>query len=262
MIFSFQAGEPFMFGKPDPVKIIRKGDLERLKKAVEKYPELLKEDFSWERFTGDMVGAASCYNQPEIINYLVTKKGMSVESTNWTYLHVASKFDAYDAAQELLALGVDPALKNSKGHTAYGVAGSSRMEKLLRPYHEEQQRQQEIARQEEIAAKAVGTWTSVLPDEVMRERELPGGKYQLTDIFNFSTEVWTRLTKDLQSGAFEEDTKFFSEIPNKEIVNQARAALKELGGNPGNAESAKPSAAKAQPKIPPAPDDRYDHLKI
>ena len=228
--------------------IISEGDLNSLKQVISEKPDVLKMFFTEKNYTeASMLHQAAIYDRPSIIEFLVNEKGMKVDKLQknlWTPFHFAAASDAQEAMKKLMDLGADPYLQNSDGRTSYDLCANIGTKEFLEPYRKE------LKKTEPMAAPA-DSWKSSSPDEVTHERQQEC--YRLTDIFNFSVEIWTSITKDLENDQFTKETKDFTETP-KGMLDQARAKLTEIYGAAATDETTdktpptpKPAEAKKLP---------------
>ncbi len=220
-----------MFGKKDPIKMIRNGDLAGLKKTLAKNPDFLRKAYPWEEssgsYTANILSAAAFYDQPDIIRFLAAEKGMNINERNkggWTPLHYACESNASsETLKTLLALGADAELKNNSGQCPDERSTSHMLRDLL-----QQQKQQPAV--EEAKINAEGKWTALSDDEIMFERTLPGGRYRLTKLFNFASATCLSITETLQSGQTTQEEKKFEDLADREILKKACAQLTEIRG--------------------------------
>ncbi len=220
-----------MFGKKDPIKMIRNGDLAGLKKAVAKNPEFLRKVFPWQdnsgSYTANILSAAAFYDQPDIIRFLAAEKGMNINERNkggWTPLHYACESNASsETLKTLLALGADAELKNNGGQCPDERSSSHMLRDLL------QQKKRQPA-QEEVKISTEGEWTALSDDEIMFERTLPGGRYRLTKLFNFASSTCLSITETLQSGQTTQEEKKFEDLADQKTLKKACEQLAEIRG--------------------------------
>ncbi len=239
---------------------VQTGDLDAFKAEVEKNPSRLYEDFRWQNnsFAGTLLHMAAFYNQPVLIDYLVTEKGMNVNNQktafNWTPLHHAAKNGAMEAAIRLLELGANPSLTNGKGNSPAAACDNPALKDLLQECEQEYAAEQ--TREKDIA-KAAGAWTALSENEIMYARTLPGDSYKLTELFNFSSGVCTSITENLKSGQLLQSKTKFAKLEDQELLKQAKEQLAQ-------AFQKKSKGAKTEGGDTPAaatPKNRYDKLK-
>ncbi len=170
--------------------------------------------------------------------------GIDSQGYCWvTPLHQAVNAEAFDAAKVLLELGANPFITDVNDQTPFNRCKDATAKELLQSVYQEQQRKEELARQEqkkqrleeqekEIAARIEGEWKPVSDHEIMFERELPGQSLRLREFFDFSAKSRRSLTNDLQNGQMSQETKYFSELPDeaRAMIDQARAQLDKVYG--------------------------------
>lgn len=241
-----------MLFRNDPVDVIRKGDLNKLRKMLGKKRGLLDEWFEWEsgdgNYSGNILHAAAFFNQTEIIKFLVNEKSMDVNQPNKytqrTPLHYACEYGGFESASLLFSqLGANPALRcNSGGNgyakgTAYELSKDERIKALLLPSHEAQMQQEETERLKQKRAEAetriVGTWEiNPSTSEIVHKHELPGGEFRVTDAFNFAAGRLLSIVYEPNSRNVSHKETFFKpeEISGNPALSEAFAKLQELTG--------------------------------
>lgn len=244
-------------------KYIRNGDLEGLRKLLEKKPLFLDKEIVWEdsahyrRLSGSILHMAAYYDHADIVRFLITEKGMSVDNRNrrnLTPLYHAVAIGSPNAAKALLELGADPYAEDNNGIPVCAAGSKDATKDLLAPYLEEMKKRRAEERKQEALKRAEGTWKSVTIDEIVHRHEVPGGDYLLTEVFNFTAKTWTCFSEKL-NGHHEgtKETIFFSEMPDQSMVEQARQKLSEIHG------IAVAPVAKAEEKTPaPAPEPKKE----
>lgn len=240
-----------MFGRHEIVKVIKRGDLDRLKKMLEEDQDLLEKTFKWKSYlAAGILHIAASNNQPEIVKFLITEKGMDIDKTyyNSTPLYYAAQEGASQAVKTLIDLGANPDV----GYDPYKVCKDEATTQIFKAALQERRRQEEQlkseAAQRETAAMIEGVWESDSPDKVTFEHDMSGHRFRLTEEFDFAAECWTQVTKDLRDGQISPTVeKSFNEVGNKKI-DEARTQLEKIrGGIP--AEVRKPELTRLKMAI-------------
>ena len=139
-----------------------------------------------------------------------------------TALHIAAKRGIAGVALLLLEKGADTSIVDKEGNTAADLADKSfpALAAVLRGVSPA------------VVAKSAenGNWLLVAPDEVARVTPKNILGYRITEVFNFSARTYTKISRNMESGAESQAIKSFSEIAEGGLVAAARAALSSLGG--------------------------------
>lgn len=172
---------------------------------------------------------ALSYSYDSIITHLV-ERGANIntqQEDGQTPLHYAARYGQSGRVRMLLALGADPNITDKHMNTAADVAEKDypKVAEMIR-----EMMQPKAAPPE---APQPG-WQIVAQDEVARVIEKRGIGYRVTETFNFSARLYTHITQNMATGAESQSVKHFDELGGSDIVGVAEAALKSLGGNPGD----------------------------
>ncbi|MBI3442053.1 MAG: ankyrin repeat domain-containing protein [Proteobacteria bacterium] len=225
----------FVSGKSIVLKAIKEGDVSLLRAILKEQPEWLEKKFHVGfigMFDGFILDMAAYYNQPKVIEFLVTEKKVDINRQNgvscqWSALHLACRNDSYEAAEMLVKLGANVGAKASHDTTPLALCSSGPCKERLRELFRQ-------ARQEkETAPERTDIWRRISPDEIVHDRDLPESGYHITDIFNFEARYWTSITRDLKSGVPAQTQQFFDEMPDTRLLHLAHEKYKELGGTIG-----------------------------
>lgn len=73
-------------------------------------------------------------------------------------------------------------------------------------------------------------WRLTAQDEVAHVTVRAEIGYRLTEIFNFTTQTYTRLAQNMATGAESQSLKFFDECGDSVLLRRAETALTQLGG--------------------------------
>ncbi len=219
-----------MFGKKSIDQIIIEGDLEALKTKLKKSPGLLRQEMSWsnkgKNYGGTLLHMAGFYNHPDMVEYLVTEKGMDPDGLRQQLDPAAPRRQKQRQGRRLQACGPR---RDSDDENDGTLPAAQTTSPPLKDFLNEKAEEYEAARsRKRTAAKAAGEWTDLSDTEIMFERTLPGGHYRMTKIFNFAAAVCTSITKDIKSGHISSEEKKFEELADQEIIGTARAKLEEI----------------------------------
>ncbi len=160
----------------------------------------------------------------EIARMLV-EKGADVNAARadgWTALHFAANNGKGDIVRLLLANNVDVTKTDNRMNTAADNADAKhpRLADLIRGKKREEPEMGNNAPQ----------WRLTAPDEVSLVASKPAIGYRLTEIFNFTDGLYTRISRNLETNAESQSVRFFDEFNNRAAIEAARAALLSLGG--------------------------------
>lgn len=260
-----------MFGKVNLRKIILRDDLEKLKKALENDPGLLEKQIDIYYFSGSLLHAAAHFSRSDIVRFLVTEKGVDVNSQlcdeKNTPLHCAAQAGDRAMAGMLIELGADPSRENESYmipvDCASGPDFRAFLERLIQQNGLQSAPLNESLQQESGAPAcqpAPGDdWSSDAAEEVTHIHDLGAAGLRIVDTFNFATKTWRVITKDLDSGRFTAENKTL-DAATPEQVAEARAELDKLNSTEEPAvESTAEDAAPAEepteekPAVPPRP---------
>jgi hypothetical protein len=143
-----------------------------------------------------------------------------------TALHNAALRGRGDVARMLIQRGANVAATDNRMNTPADLADKDH------PRVADMIRGKTRAEEEAPAASAAGTegWHLTAPDEVCNVSIRAGIGYRLTEIFNFTSQTYTRIAQNTASGQESQSLKFFDEFKDAAVLGRARAALAQLGG--------------------------------
>ncbi len=170
----------------------------------------------------------------EIVRMLIAK-GANVDaarSDGWTALHFAANNGRGDVVRFLIANGADVTKTDVRLNTAADIVDMKhpRLADLIRGTKRETAEPQGDA----------GQWRLTAPNEVALVATRSGIGYRLTEIFNFTDGLYTRISRNLETNAESQSVRFFDEFNNRAAIEAARAALLSLGGSAPD-DAAKPA---------------------
>jgi len=165
----------------------------------------------------------------EIAKALIAK-GADVNAmrsdNHWRPLHHAANNGRSDVARLLIASGADTGAAEEHMNTPADLADKNhpRLADMIRG-----------KKVDDVKVTAEGTegWHLTAVDEVSSISQKSAIGYRLTEIFNFGAGIYTRIARNLETGAESQSTRFFDEFNNRAAIDAAKAALLELGGQVG-----------------------------
>jgi hypothetical protein len=157
-----------------------------------------------------------------------------------TVLHIAAGNAIEDVVS--VSLAVDPSLiaaQDNEGRYPYqsAIAGviqhhalSQRLKQKLDAYQSPPAEEKPVVIVEPVAQKVDADWILLKSDEVAHVCVQKSIGYKLTEIFNFSGRIYSRITHNLETKADVSETKGFDEFMDKSLFLKARQELLRLDG--------------------------------
>lgn len=144
----------------------------------------------------------------------------AVDKEGKTALHYAARTGRGSVVKLLLEKGADRRMTDNRMNTPADLADKEypRLADLIRG-----------KKREDVEAPADG-WRLTATDEVSNVSDKREIGYRLTEIFNFGAGMYTRIARNLETGAESQSVRFFDEFTNRAAIDTARAALESLGG--------------------------------
>lgn len=116
-----------------------------------------------------------------------------------------------------------------------------RLQENLQKLEKKQTKQSKPAKQDKpqkaavpppAAAPAAGSdsWVLLKPDQVAHVSVEPVIGYKLTEVFNFTSRIYTRITHNLETRVDVSETRGFDDFSDKSVFAAAREELLRLGG--------------------------------
>jgi len=151
-------------------------------------------------------------------------------SSGWTALHYAAYRGYFHLAKALVEHGADINALDDRGNKPESLAKQNEqfgVADFLRDLAD--------ANAAAVAAKkpaklAKPGWMLTGEEEVSCVSEKKEIGYRLTDIFNFETRMFTRIAYNTKAEVESQTVRFFDEITDKKILENAHKKLVELGG--------------------------------
>ena len=161
----------------------------------------------------------------EIVSMLI-KAGADVNAVQaddgMTALHFAARRGRGDIARLLMNNGANVDATDQRMNTPADMADKEypRVADMIRGKERMPERQE---------AKADG-WHLTAPDEVAHVSDKTAIGYRLTEIFNFSGGVYTRISRNLETGAESQTLRLFAEFTDNALLFEAQKHLEAKGG--------------------------------
>lgn len=140
-----------------------------------------------------------------------------------TALHIVARRGNFSAAKLLVESGADITILDNSGYDAVMIAEGWGRQGVLNFL-----RGETGAEGQKTVASA--DWVQTAPLEVSYVSEKEGIGYRLTDIFNFTDRMHTRITHNVATGTESHTTRFFGEFTDKTMLRRAKGALEQATG--------------------------------
>jgi len=139
-----------------------------------------------------------------------------------TALHMAAQRGRADVARLLISHGANIDAVDSRMNTPADLADKEypRVADMIRGK----------PRPPERTVAETDGWHLTAPDEVAHVSEKAAIGYRLTEIFNFSGGVYTRIARNLETGAESQVFRLFDEFGDNALLVEAQKRLTEKGG--------------------------------
>lgn len=161
----------------------------------------------------------------EIVSMLI-KAGANVNAVRtedgMTAMHFAARRGRGDIARLLMAAGANVDATDQRMNTPADLADKEypRVADMIRGKERLPERQEN---------KADG-WHLTAPGEVAHVSDKAAIGYRLTEIFNFSGGVYTRIARNLETGAESQTMRLFAEFSDNALLLEAQKHLEAKGG--------------------------------
>ncbi|MEZ0225852.1 MAG: ankyrin repeat domain-containing protein [Alphaproteobacteria bacterium] len=141
-----------------------------------------------------------------------------------TALHMAARHGRGDVIKLLLESGANPKATDHRMNMPADLADKEhpRLADLIRGKQPEDFRK--------LSEMPPEGWQLTAKDEVSNILEREGIGYRLTEIFNFGSGIYTRIARNMSTGAESQSLRFFDEFSDRAAIDRAREALARLGG--------------------------------
>jgi hypothetical protein len=163
---------------------------------------------------------------------------------------MAAQWGRGDIVKMLLDKGADPKAADNRMNTPADMARSSyyRVADLINEWEKKLDRKKAPPAPEPVKSATVVGWRLTAKDEVSNVAEKPEIGYRLTEIFNFGSGIYTRIARNMSTGAESQSLRFFDEFADRTSIERAKLALTRLGGE-------MPEAARGidKPSLNPRP---------
>lgn len=192
--------------------------------------------------------AAIISNKVELIDFVI-KAGVrldTVDGFGYDCLAQAIRRGSLVMVQRLLAAGVQPDFKTRlgdiKNHLTLAKEQGPQFYKLIAAFQTPPIEKQIIKATSDVA------WQLVSETEVAVIRPADTLPYHVTEIFNFATGIYTRINRNIKTGAESSAMLDFSHITNPHLLHEATVHLQRLGGQAAEGqEASKPRSLLTKP---------------
>jgi hypothetical protein len=138
-----------------------------------------------------------------------------------TAMHIAAAERHTEIVQLLLEHGASRDVKDKQGNLPESyLEKDAALKRLLEPLP---------AAAPEPEQQPSG-WKLLDETEVAHIAEKPEIGYRITEIFNFGSQIYTRLAQNIKTGSETQVTKGFDEFGNRLFIEQAQIELEKQGG--------------------------------
>jgi hypothetical protein len=140
-----------------------------------------------------------------------------------TALHVAAAAGLGGMVRYLLSKGADAAIGDQQLNTPADLAEKEypALANLIRG---------KDAKDEAPVPPPATGWSLTAPDEVAHVADKPAIGYRVTETFNFSARLYTRVTRNLETNAESQSVSGFSTLSEGTLLDIAQEAFTRLGG--------------------------------
>lgn len=139
-----------------------------------------------------------------------------------TALHFAARCGKGDIARLLINNGADIDAVDQRMNTPADLADKEypRVADMIRGKERKPER-------EELSDDG---WHLTAPEEIAHVTDKAAIGYRLTEIFNFKVGVYTRIARNIETGAESQTMRLFDEFSQNTLLLEAQEKLQELGG--------------------------------
>lgn len=152
-----------------------------------------------------------------------------------TALHCAALAGHKEIIEVLLAHGFDPALKGANDKLAIGYAFQGKHQDVVDLLSSIKKPEPKV-----VAPAPPPKWKKVSDSSIATVSSMPDLGYQITEVFNFVSRERIRIVNNLKTKADNIETTAFDSLSDRRQLEEAYAALKELGGEAPAPASTKP----------------------
>ncbi len=171
-----------------------------------------------------------------------------------TPLHYAALRGLSDAADELLTKGADPAARSASGQTPADFAAKNHYFSLAASLRKKAQDAEDTRWKPQRPEGPQDPWKLIDKTSISRMHDCSPAGYRVTEIFNFSSRLYTHIATNLETKAEALTVRTFDEFADKRPLKEALAQIDRLHGE-ADPEAIYPPRMDKQPRLQPRPQE-------
>jgi len=193
--------------------------------------------------TSLLTAAASRYNEPYEIVQILIDRGAPLNTAEhyqgWTAMHYAAERGHGRVIRMLLDKGADYKATDNRMNMPYDIAEkhsyTKQIARLLKEHAEIHDPKPiavvETSKPVALVTPKTSDWHLTAEDEVARVSDKAAIGYRITEIFNFGARCYTRIARNIDTGAESQVMRLFGELSSAgELLAEAQRELLGRGG--------------------------------